>query len=81
MKLTLGQVRLLMFVFGLLAIILATLGAFLRIMAALYGGLLCFVLSALVRFALYRCPHCHKQLKQHTGLRCPHCGEWLTGSR
>ena len=77
MKLTLGQVRLLMFVFGLLALILVTLGASLRIVPALYIGLLCFVLSVLVRFALYRCPHCRKQLKQHTGLRCPYCGERL----
>ena len=75
MKLTLGQVRLLMFVFGLLALILVTLGASLRIVPVLYAGLLCFILS--VRFALYRCPHCRKQLKQHTGLRCPYCGERL----
>ena len=78
MKIRLGQVRLLMFIFGLLAIILVTLGAFLRVIGVLYGGLLCFVLSALVRFALYRCPHCRKQLKQHTGLRCPYCRERLS---
>ena len=77
MKLTLGQVRLLMFVFGLLALILVTLGASLRIVPVLYAGLLCFILSVLVRFALYRCPHCRKHLKQHTGLRCPYCGERL----
>ena len=71
----LGQVRLLLFVFGALALILVTLGALLRNVPILYGGLICFILAVLVRFVLYRCPHCRKRLNQHTGLRCPHSGE------
>ena len=73
----LGRVRLLLFVFGALAVVLTTLGSALRSTAVLYAGLIRFCLAVLVRLLFNRCPHCHRQLKQHTGLRCPYCGEKL----
>lgn len=77
MKMTLAQARLLMFLFGVLAIVLLPLGCILKSEALLYVGLIGFCLAVLVRLLFNRCPHCRKQLKQHTGLRCPYCGEKL----
>ena len=73
----LGRVRLLMVVLSALALLLFPVASMLKSELIMYGALLCFVLSALVLYGFFRCPHCHKFLGQSTKTVCPHCKKRL----
>ena len=53
----LGRVRLLMVVLSALALLLFPVASMLKSELIMYGALLCFVLSALVWYGFFRCPH------------------------
>lgn len=73
----LARVRMVMIVFSALALVLLPLGSALKNDAVVTAALFCFVVSAVVWYSFYRCPHCHKFLGQSTQNTCPHCGEHL----
>lgn len=73
----LGLVRLMMVIFSALALLLFPLASMLKNDPLMYGALSCFVLSGLVWFIFYRCPHCHKFLGRSTKTVCPYCKKRL----
>ena len=77
MKLKLGQIRFLMVVLAVLALVLLPVGCSIRSDAVTSVALVCFLLTVFIWFFLYRCPHCGNRLGRSTGLWCPHCGEKL----
>ncbi len=73
----LEKVRLLMVLLSILALVLFPLASGLKNEPLMYGALFCFVLSVLVWFIFYRCPHCRKFLGQSTKTFCPYCKKRL----
>ena len=76
-KLTLGQVRALTVLLGLLTLTLVPLGGMLKNIVILYAGLISYIAAVVLWFTKNRCPHCRCHLGTSTSLYCPNCKKRL----